>query len=120
MTSATASHGRAQPRRETSAGSARPVWAGRSSTSTTSNAPPTSHRENFTEVVMLPVLRERLKVINPWLENDQIDEVVKRLTASFPGRGLLENNRHVFNLLWRTPASARTVKRARRVRRSIS
>ena len=61
--------------------------------------PAGSHRENFTEVVMLPVLRERLKVINPWLENDQIDEVVKRLTASFPGRGLLENNRHVFNLL---------------------
>ena len=61
--------------------------------------PADSHRVNFTEVVMMPVLRERLQVINPWLENDQIDEVVKRLTASFPGRGLLENNRHVFNLL---------------------
>ena len=61
--------------------------------------PTDSHRESFTEVVMLPVLRERLRVINPWLENDQIDEVVKRLTASFPGTGLLENNRHVFNLL---------------------
>ena len=61
--------------------------------------PSASHREKFTEVVMLPVLRERLQVINPWLENDQVDEVVKRLTASFPGTGLLENNRHVFNLL---------------------
>ena len=61
--------------------------------------PTDSHRENFTEVVMLPVLRERLQVINPWLENDQIDEVVKQLTASFPGTGLLENNRHLFNLL---------------------
>ena len=61
--------------------------------------PADSHRENFTEVVMPPVLRERLQVINPWLENDQIDEVVKQLTASFPGTGLLENNRHVFNLL---------------------
>ena len=48
---------------------------------------------------MLSVLRERLQVINPRLENDQVDEVVKRLTASFPGTGLLENNRHVFNLL---------------------
>ena len=61
--------------------------------------PTDSHRENFTEVVMPPVLRERLRVINPWLENDQIDEVVKRLTASFPVAGLLENNRHVLNLL---------------------
>lgn len=61
--------------------------------------PAHSHRENFAEVVMLPVLRERLQVVNPWLENDQVDEVVKRLTASFPGTGLLENNRHVFDLL---------------------
>ena len=61
--------------------------------------PADSHREKFAEVVMLPVLRERLQVINPWLENDQIEEVVKRLTASFPGTGLLQNNRHVFNLL---------------------
>ena len=34
---------------------------------------------------MLPVLREQLKVINPWLEDDQVEEVVKQLTASFPG-----------------------------------
>ena len=61
--------------------------------------PTDSHRRSFNEVVMLPVLRERLEVINPWLENDQIDEVVKRLTASFPGTGLLENNRYVLNLL---------------------
>ena len=61
--------------------------------------PADSHRANFTGVVMLPVLRERLRVINPWLENDQVEEVVKRLTASFPGTGLLENNRHVLSLL---------------------
>ena len=48
---------------------------------------------------MLPVLREQLKVINPWLEDDQVEEVVKQLTASFPGTGLIQNNRHVFNLL---------------------
>ena len=56
-------------------------------------------RENFTEVVMLPVLREQLKVINPWLEDDQVEEVVKHLTASFPGTSLIQNNRHVFHLL---------------------
>jgi type I restriction enzyme R subunit len=61
--------------------------------------PADSHRENFTEVVMLPVLRERLKIINPWLEDDQAEDVVKQLTASFPSTGLLENNKHLFRLL---------------------
>ena len=46
--------------------------------------PANSHRENFTDVVMFPVLIEQLKVINPWLEDDQVKEVVKHLTASFP------------------------------------
>ena len=61
--------------------------------------PSDTFRESFTEVVMLPVLREQLKVINPWLEDDQVEEVVKQLTASFPGTGLIQNNRHVFHLL---------------------
>ena len=61
--------------------------------------PRETFRENFTEVVMLPVLREQLKIINPWLEDDQVEDVVKQLTASFPGTGLLQNNRHVFHLL---------------------
>lgn len=58
-----------------------------------------SYRQSFTEVVMLPVLCEQLKVINPWLEDDQVEEVVKRLTASFPSMNLLQNNQHVLNLL---------------------
>ena len=61
--------------------------------------PGDTFRETFTEVVMLPVLREQLKVINDWLEDDQVEEVVKQLTASFPGTGLIQNNRHVFTLL---------------------
>jgi type I restriction enzyme R subunit len=61
--------------------------------------PGDSNRTNFAEVVMLPVLREQLMVINPWLEDDQVDEVVKQLTANFPGTNLLQNNRHVFNQL---------------------
>jgi type I restriction enzyme, R subunit len=64
-----------------------------------SQHPSDSHRETFTEVVMLPVLRQQIKVINPWLENDQVEEVVKQLTASFPSNNLLENNRHLFHLL---------------------
>ncbi len=61
--------------------------------------PGDTFRENFTQVVMLPVLREQLKAINPWLEDDQVEEVVKQLTASFPGRGLIENNKHALRLL---------------------
>jgi len=61
--------------------------------------PGDTFRENFGEVVMLPVLRDRLKIINDWMEDDQVEEVIKQLTASFPGTGLLENNQYVFNLL---------------------
>jgi type I restriction enzyme R subunit len=61
--------------------------------------PGDSHRYNFTEVVMLSILRAQLKVINKWLEDDQVEEVVKQLTASFPGTDLIKNNRHVFTLL---------------------
>ena len=74
--------------------------------------PADTHRESFTEVVMTPVLRERLKVINPWLEDDQVEEVVKQLTASFPST--------CSSSCWRTPASARIVRAARRARPSAS
>ena len=61
--------------------------------------PADSHRETFTEVVMLPVLREQIKIINPWIEDDQVEEVVKQLTVSIPSTGLIENNKHVLHLL---------------------
>ena len=61
--------------------------------------PGDSHRANFTEVVMLPVLREQLRVIQPWIEHDQAEEMVKQLTASFPGGNLLQNNQYAFHLL---------------------
>ena len=61
--------------------------------------PGDTFRETFTEVVMLPVLRDQLKVINDWMEDDQIEEVVKQFTASFPTTSLIEKNRHVLNLL---------------------
>ncbi|SDY12171.1 type I restriction endonuclease subunit R [Nitrosomonas sp. Nm33] len=62
-------------------------------------APKDSFRQSFDEVVLESVLREQLKIINPWLEDDQVEEMIKRLIASFPGSNLLENNRHVLNLL---------------------
>ena len=61
--------------------------------------PSASYRNSFTKVLMLPVLREQLKVIQPWLEDDQADDVIKKLTASFPSTNLLQNNQHVFRLL---------------------
>ena len=61
--------------------------------------PSDSFREHFTEVAMLSVLRERLAIINPWLEDDQIEEAARRLTTGLPGMGLLENNRYILDLL---------------------
>lgn len=60
--------------------------------------PEDSYRQSFAEVIMLPVLREQLKVINPWLEDDQVEEVIRQLTA-FTASDLIKNNRHVLNLL---------------------
>jgi type I restriction enzyme R subunit len=60
--------------------------------------PGETHRSNLTEVLMLPVLRAQLKVIQPWLTDDQADEVVRQL-ASLPSSNLLQNNQHVFRLL---------------------
>jgi type I restriction enzyme R subunit len=61
--------------------------------------PQQTFRKSLDEVVLEPVLREQLKAINPWLEADQVEEVIKRLVASFPSSDLLENNRHVLTLL---------------------
>jgi type I restriction enzyme, R subunit len=61
--------------------------------------PGQTFRESFTEAVMLPILREQLKIINPWLEDDQVENVVKQLTASFPSTGLIQNNQHALHLL---------------------
>jgi type I restriction enzyme, R subunit len=62
-------------------------------------APPiASHRETFTQVVLLPILRQQLQTLNPWLQTDQTEEIITRLTT-FPSTTLLENNRYLFNLL---------------------
>jgi type I restriction enzyme R subunit len=39
--------------------------------------PQETFRDSFTDVVMHQVLWEQLKVINPWLEDDQIEEVIR-------------------------------------------
>ncbi|MCT7965000.1 type I restriction endonuclease subunit R [Laspinema sp. D1] len=66
--------------------------------------PSDSYRETFRQVVLFPVLRSQLQTINPWLEDDQAEEVIKQLTAHFPSNNLLENNGHIFNLLQLNPS----------------
>lgn len=61
--------------------------------------PRDTHRESFTEVVMLPVLRERLKTIQPWLEDDQIEDAIRQITTGFSSSDLLKNNQQVFEFL---------------------
>jgi type I restriction enzyme, R subunit len=61
--------------------------------------PEDSFRNNFTDVIMEPILREQIKVINPWIEDDQVDEVIKQLTANFTGTSLIENNKQVLHYL---------------------
>lgn len=65
----------------------------------TEQTPADTFRETFAEVVMLSVVREQLKAINEWLEEDQVEEVAKRLVASFPSTNLLENNQYIVHLL---------------------
>lgn len=60
--------------------------------------PADTGRENFTEVVIQPELRKALKKINDWLEDDQVEEVIRKITT-FPAASLIENNQSVLQLL---------------------
>jgi len=55
-------------------------------------------RESFKEVILEGVLRESLKRINPWIEDDQISEVVRRITTP-QSNSLLEANKEIHDLL---------------------
>lgn len=60
--------------------------------------PSASHRETFSEVVLKPELRSALKKINPFLTEEQVDEVVRKITT-FDKQNLIENNQKVLELL---------------------
>ena len=64
----------------------------------TQQTPGETHRSSLTEVLMHPVLLEQLKLIQPWLQDDQAEEAIRQLT-SFPSSNLLQNNQHVFRML---------------------
>ncbi|GAV22719.1 type I restriction endonuclease subunit R [Carboxydothermus pertinax] len=55
-------------------------------------------RESFKEVVLESVLKESLKKINPWLMDDQINEVVRKITTP-QANSFLEINREIHDLL---------------------
>ncbi|WP_372589480.1 type I restriction endonuclease subunit R [Fervidobacterium pennivorans subsp. shakshaketiis] len=55
-------------------------------------------RESFKEVILEGVLRKSLKRINPWIEDDQISEVVRRITTP-QSNSLLEANKEIHDLL---------------------
>lgn len=60
--------------------------------------PSESYRENFSEVVLLPKLKKSLLKINPFLTEEQIEEVIRKITV-FEKNSLLENNQKVLDLL---------------------
>ena len=60
--------------------------------------PAESYRQHFGQVILRPRLEEALRKINPFLEGDQVAELVERIT-SFPHANLLENNQYVLDLL---------------------
>jgi len=55
-------------------------------------------RETFREVILEDVLKESIKRVNPWIEDDQINEVTRRITTP-SARTLLEANREIHDLL---------------------
>ena len=59
--------------------------------------PEQSYRESFSDVVMKSKLRESLLKINDFLEEDQIEECITRLT-SYSSNGLITNNSKIFEL----------------------
>ncbi|MFZ8861235.1 MAG: type I restriction endonuclease, partial [Thermocrinis sp.] len=55
-------------------------------------------RKSFEEVILKDVLRQSIKRINPWIEEDQIDYVVRRLEEP-KAKSLFEANREIHELL---------------------
>ena len=61
-------------------------------------APAESFRASFDQVVLRPKLEAALRKINPFLRDDQVDEVIRRITT-YPQAGLIENNQYILHLL---------------------
>lgn len=60
--------------------------------------PNETQRHDFTQVIMKGDLADSLRKINPWLEDDQITEVIERITH-FESENLLHNNELALQLI---------------------
>ncbi|HEY9151417.1 MAG TPA: HsdR family type I site-specific deoxyribonuclease, partial [Anaerolineales bacterium] len=60
--------------------------------------PASTERESFHEFIIESELRAALKQINPWLEDDQIDELIRRIQAP-QSLQLLKANEEILGLL---------------------
>jgi len=61
-------------------------------------APAETQRTEFSQVIMKDDLAFAIKKINPWLEDDQVQEVIDKVTR-FEGDNLLQNNELALQLL---------------------
>ena len=60
--------------------------------------PADRNRADYSQVILLPHLQKALKKINPFLTDNQVDDVVKKITTFHKG-SLLETNRYVLEML---------------------
>ena len=58
-----------------------------------------SYRVDFNEVLLLPVLQESLLKLNSWLEDEQIEDIIRTIKDQSKGKSLIENNQAFLNLL---------------------
>jgi len=61
-------------------------------------APEETQRTEFSQVIMKDDLAAAIRKINPWLEDDQVQEVIDKVTR-FEGDNLLQNNELALQLL---------------------
>ncbi|MEW5844737.1 MAG: HsdR family type I site-specific deoxyribonuclease [Bacteroidota bacterium] len=61
-------------------------------------APAETQRTEFSQVIMKDDLAAAIRKINPWLEDDQVQEVIDKVTR-FEGDNLLQNNELALQLL---------------------
>jgi len=54
-------------------------------------------RESFRDVILESILKESLMKINPWIEDDQINEVIRKITTPL-SNSLLEANKEIHDL----------------------
>lgn len=63
-----------------------------------SNDPAFSFRTNFKEVILEPIFKESVKKLNPWLEDTQIETILRDLKFT-KHNSILEANEWFHNIL---------------------